>query len=91
MACLAGDGLFDKVDQGRVAIDFHGNRQHRHARSPVRRQPHPVFLGGDHLGAVALRILLNLGKVMLRIGMVIGKGQPADASSAGRFEAIEET
>jgi len=40
---------------------------------------------------VALRILLNLGKVMLRIGMVIGKGQPPDDGSAGRFEALEET
>ena len=46
---------------------------------------------GTHAGAVALRILLNLGKFMLRIGMVIGKGQPPDDGSAGRFEALEET
>ena len=56
-------------------------------------QAHPVLLGCDHLGAMALRVFLKLCRVLLRIGMMVGKGQcllhcrqasPASEERAGR-------
>ena len=65
----------DPREKIRFVFDFHGYGEHGNAGSPVGWQPHPVLLRCDHLGAVTLRVFLKLCQILLRIGVMVGKGQ----------------